>query len=208
MQTTPTEQDLVDYDLDLWEAERGWKSSQKARSEAEWLSIFPQAASKFKKLILSTLKLEIKYLNQKIQDVKRETTEQLLSNTPETNWRDGAIKEKHRRDTSNLEKKIRAAQERIKFIQSIGNKELQEKQSRQNITEGMIQKAKEYPLEKLVEINRQKFTKCFRHSDKTPSAYCKGNFIHCFVCNESWDTIAVLRERDGMTFKQAVLTLQ
>ena len=76
------------------------------------------------------------------------------------------------------------------------------------ITPDMVARAKNHPIENLVEINKQGFTKCFGHNDKHPSAYCKKNFIHCFVCQKSWDTIAVLMEREGLTFKDAVLKLQ
>ena len=76
------------------------------------------------------------------------------------------------------------------------------------ITPEMIERTKNYPIGQLVEVNKQGFTKCFQHIDKHPSVYCKNNFLHCFVCNKSWDTIAVLVERDGLSFKDAVLKLQ
>lgn len=30
---------------------------------------------------------------------------------------------------------------------------------------------------------------CACHRDRRPSASCKGNYIHCFVCNKSWNAI-------------------
>ncbi len=203
-----TEQEEIDRDLDLWEAENNWKRDQKARTEAEWLLIFPQAKSKWGKMIKDTYKLIIKNSNDQITNVRARTTEQLLSNPTATNWRDDLIKERGRSDIRSLEKTIGRAQNGIRIVESVGNSRSQEKQNKITITSQMVVKAREYPLEKLVEINRQGFTRCFVHADKKPSAYCKGNFIHCFVCNKSWDTIAVLMERDGMSFRDAVLKLQ
>ncbi len=110
------------------------------------------------------------------------------------------IKNNGRKTIAELERQLKKVKGDMKF----GRKsKLADK-----ITPEMIEKAKAFPIEQLVEVNKQGFTKCFEHNDKKPSVYCKKNFLHCFVCNKSWDTIAVLVERDGISFKEAVLKLQ
>ena len=78
-------------------------------------------------------------------------------------------------------------------------------QARQEAIKELIKK---YPIENILEINRAGFTKCFNHNDSKPSAYTKGNFLYCFVCSRSWDTIAILTDRDNYKFNEAVLKLQ
>ena len=203
-----TEQQLIDRDLDLWEIEREWKQGQKRRTDVEWLVIFPQAKSKFGKMILSTLKFNLKMLDWDLAWIKFKTKKDLLANPVDTKWRDELIKDFYYREIRRIEKEVRFNKEQIALYRRIGNTKLQVKEGRVIITGEMVKKAREYPLEKLVEINRQKFTRCFAHNDKKPSAYCKNNFVHCFVCSKSWDTIAILVERDGMSFREAVLKLQ
>lgn|SRR3990167_941630 len=75
------------------------------------------------------------------------------------------------------------------------------------ITPAMIEKAKNHPIENLLEVNKQGFAKCFNHKDKKPSLYCKNNFAYCFVCQKSWDTIQILVDKNKMSFNQAVKKL-
>jgi hypothetical protein len=77
------------------------------------------------------------------------------------------------------------------------------------ITDDMIQRAREYPIDQLIQFNRD-FSKCFLHEDKTPSLhYHRGrNMAFCFSCKTSFDPIGVLMKRDGRTFPEAVKQLQ
>lgn len=79
---------------------------------------------------------------------------------------------------------------------------------RDGITEDMVQRAKEYPLNKIVEINVQGFALCVAHSDRSPSMYCKGNFAHCFSCGFTDDTIGVYMKKNDANFAEAVSSLQ
>jgi hypothetical protein len=83
-------------------------------------------------------------------------------------------------------------------------------QSTDEITDDMIQTAREYPIDRLIDFDRQNRAIAFCHPDKTPSLmwWRKGNKSHCFPCGKSFDTISVLMERDGMSFFDAVKRLQ
>jgi len=76
------------------------------------------------------------------------------------------------------------------------------------ITDEMIEQARNYPIEKLVEFTRGK-ARAFCHEDKNPSAYhaTRVNRLNCPVCDKSFDPIGILTERDGMSFKEALTTL-
>ena len=72
----------------------------------------------------------------------------------------------------------------------------------------MIQQARSYPIECLIEFINGK-AKAFCHDDKTPSLskHPKHNYCRCFVCNKSFDPIAIKMERDSLTFNEAVRSL-
>ena len=82
------------------------------------------------------------------------------------------------------------------------------KPSRSEITEEMIQEARNVPVETLIEFTKGK-ARAWCHEDSNPSLTHdrKHNRAHCFPCSKSFNTIDILIERDGMTFTQAVRTL-
>jgi len=78
------------------------------------------------------------------------------------------------------------------------------------ITDDMIATAKEYPIEKVIDFDKRGNAMAFCHVDKNPSLswYKAANKAHCWSCSRSFDTIEVLRQRDGMSFISAVKELQ
>lgn len=76
------------------------------------------------------------------------------------------------------------------------------------ITDAMIQQAREYPIELVVEFNRG-LALAFCHNDKTPSLTWnrKNNTSRCFPCDKSFNPIDVLMQRDGKSFIEAVKEL-
>ena len=76
------------------------------------------------------------------------------------------------------------------------------------ITDEMIEQARNYPVDKLIEFIRGNAI-AFCHNDKRPSMFhgTRTNTAQCPVCGKSFDSIAILMERDNMDFKTAVLTL-
>lgn len=77
------------------------------------------------------------------------------------------------------------------------------------ITDDMIERARRYPVEMLVEFKRGK-TRAWCHDDRNPSAFhgTRTNTVQCPVCGQSFDSIAVLMQRDGLPFADAVRQLQ
>jgi len=74
-----------------------------------------------------------------------------------------------------------------------------------SITDSMIEQARESDINRVVEFVRGKAT-AWCHEDKNPSLtyMSKTNTAWCAACGKYFDPIAVLMERDGMTFQQAV----
>lgn len=77
-----------------------------------------------------------------------------------------------------------------------------------SITDAMIQTAKDYPFTDLHQF-RNGTCICPFHADKAPSMKLySNNTVHCFSCQKSWDTIAFIRELEGLSFPDAVKRLQ
>jgi hypothetical protein len=76
------------------------------------------------------------------------------------------------------------------------------------VTEDMIQQAREVNIETVVEFTRGK-ANAFCHEDNNPSLYHakRVNKACCPVCNRYFDAIEVLIERDGLPFFTAVKQL-
>jgi len=81
--------------------------------------------------------------------------------------------------------------------------------TKDGVTDEMIQQAREYPIDQLIEFDRRGFTCCYHHKEKTPSMklYKDSNTVHCFGCGYNADTISVLMDRDGYDFLSAVKQL-
>lgn len=205
-----SEQEQVDYDLDMHEMIKEIKDGQPKHSDVGWLQIFPQAKKTFGPFIKLRLQVRREILKIEYKILEEDTISQLKRLPPDEEWRDELIKEGSRRRLKAINKEISAIHHQLLLLRQIGKspEKIKAEEKNINITQAMIDKAREYPVERLIEVNRQGFTKCFNHNDKKPSAYCKKNFVHCFVCQKSWDTIQILIDRDGLTFRQAVLHLQ
>ncbi len=76
------------------------------------------------------------------------------------------------------------------------------------ITDEMIQLARDYPIENLIEFQNGKAL-AFCHADKSPSLMMdrKRNRCHCFCCDKDFNALDVLLERDGYDFVAAVKQL-
>ena len=104
--------------------------------------------------------------------------------------------------TENIAEEIKEKiQKNKKILRSI-------KSGKEEITPYMIERAKQYPLENLVKINRKGFALCVAHKEKTPSMYCKDNFAFCFGCGFYGDAISLYRIISNASFVEAVRFLQ
>lgn len=75
------------------------------------------------------------------------------------------------------------------------------------ITDEMIARAKEHPIENLVEVNGKGFALCINHDDKKPSMLTRGNYAHCFSCGYTGSVIDVAMKVKGLDFVGAVKAL-
>lgn len=71
------------------------------------------------------------------------------------------------------------------------------------ITDDMIQQAKDYPIENIVEVKKGKAL-CVFHDDHNPSMGIKNNRYRCFSCGASGSVIDLIRKIQGLDFKEAV----
>jgi len=84
------------------------------------------------------------------------------------------------------------------------------------ITPERLEEARNYPIERLLGQTPRgagRVVRCPFHEDKHPSASVKYNLLICFSgCRpqngaKGWDPIALLMERDGLSFPEAVRQL-
>ena len=78
------------------------------------------------------------------------------------------------------------------------------------ITEDMIDRALEYPIEVLIgnDGGRRGNVLCIAHEEKHPSMSLKGNRARCFSCGYYGDPIDVYKKLNGVGFVEAVMALQ
>lgn len=208
------EWDEINRELDMFEAEKEWQRTLPKHTDIGWLQIFPEMKKAYGGFFGKTtrLKLRIEKMKLKVEynAVDEALTHWLKINAKIEQWTKDMRVENGREELRLIQKKMSAVDWQLKSLSNIGKdpEKIKAQEKTIQITEAMIDKARAFPVEQLVEVNRQGFTKCFAHNDSKPSAYCRKNFIHCFVCSKSWDTIAVLMERDSLTFRQAILQLQ
>lgn len=77
------------------------------------------------------------------------------------------------------------------------------------VTPEMIERAKEYPVENLVDIPKNRAICCLWHDEKTPSLHLsRNNKLRCYgSCGKSFDSIDTYRQLHGATFHEAVRAL-
>lgn len=78
-----------------------------------------------------------------------------------------------------------------------------------SITDAMIARAKEYPIEDMYDGRLRKGCGlCPFHSEKSPSFHVKNNRFKCFGCGEYGDSIAFYMKINNVGFIQAVRAMQ
>lgn len=108
-----------------------------------------------------------------------------------------------------LEKKLEHYGELEEKERLLAEAEKLERQLNATLTSEMIERARNYPLEQLVQINAKGFATCVFHSpDKNPSMYCKKGYAYCFACGEQADAIKLYQTLHGVSFPEAVKSLQ
>ncbi|MFA5321194.1 MAG: CHC2 zinc finger domain-containing protein [Smithella sp.] len=75
------------------------------------------------------------------------------------------------------------------------------------INPDMIVRAREYPIESIVESKRG-YIVCPFHEDSNPSMWIKNNFGYCFSCGTYADSIELFMKVHGVGFVEAVKKMQ
>ncbi len=77
------------------------------------------------------------------------------------------------------------------------------------VTDEMIEYARNYPIEQLVQFDQRGKALAFCHADNHPSLswHRAKNRATCFPCAKSFNPIDILVERDGYGFRDAVKAL-
>lgn len=206
-----SEQELINQDLNILKTEQEWHRQNPKLSETEWLNIFPEAKPRWIKSVKLSLKItalknkiEIDLINWEVSFRVRMLyagkNQEEIANVA---WIEEDIRDWGKRNIAECEKKIRVANAELDSLNNTNKKSGNIK-----ITPNMIKRAKEYPIEKILDINKAGFAQCIFHRDRQPSMYCKKNYAYCFTCQRSADTVEILVKRDGYKFVDAVLKLQ
>lgn len=101
-----------------------------------------------------------------------------------------------------VDQKEKVLSQRLRELQSITHCS-----DGKGIDQSKIDRAREYPLDRLVEAVKG-FIICPLHQDSKPSMWIKNGFGYCFVCTGSLDSIGYLMKVKGLTFPAAVEALQ
>ena len=80
--------------------------------------------------------------------------------------------------------------------------------SAKGVTPQQVAKAKEFPIDQLIDFT-QHVACCIFHTEDTPSMhyYSKDNHVHCFGCNKGGDAIDVYMELNNTNFLDSVRIL-
>lgn len=78
----------------------------------------------------------------------------------------------------------------------------------ENITTQAILRAKEYPIQQLLNVTRKGNISCPFHKDKNPSFQIKkNNTFNCYSCGQYGDVIDLYKKLHNTSFKEAVQVL-
>jgi hypothetical protein len=101
-----------------------------------------------------------------------------------------------------IEKEIKEWQ---RYLDMTGRK----KKQSGRVTENDVARAREYPVNELIEFNRSGFANCIWHNEKTPSLkyYPKTNSVYCHACGQHGDSIAIYQQLHHVLFLQAIRSI-
>ena len=149
--------------------------------------------------------MRLNYLFERLVDAEYEIRDR--------RWRyqeslEGGGNELERQVIASPIKKLREEAARIwKKIESM-MLALQGKSRGGDITEDMIDRAREYPLVDLLGVNGKRNMLCINHAERNPSMSIKNNRAHCFACGYTGDSIDVYQKLNSTSFVEAVRALQ
>ena len=113
-------------------------------------------------------------------------------------WRKAVLR---LRDEDRVKKKLKRARGELYFLWHEGK-------NKNQITRDIVDRALEYPIANLLEVNVTGFARCVSHEpDNHPSMLCKGNFAYCFACGYKGDVVDLYMKIHSCSFVEAVKNL-
>lgn len=104
---------------------------------------------------------------------------------------------------------LREAKYLVKRLESIKKeREARESNRKDEVTPEMVDRAREYPIEQIVKLERNGRAKCVFHAGEDGNMDIRKNFAHCYVCGTHGDPIDVYKAVYGVGFREAVLAMQ
>jgi hypothetical protein len=191
-----TEEPKMDFIIDRF---KFIKSPEKIKTtHKEWISIFPEAIP----YLEEDLDLQLKNIDELtiVYNQESDKVDKLKEENSKEFWQ-SVVDYFIGGEITKSEKRIKEIDRYLQIISGIPVEG--------RITREDIERAKEYPFDQLIDF-KNNFALCPFHNEKTPSLHWNKNKneVHCFGCNKSWDTIAFLRETQGLSFQQAVNILK
>ena len=201
--TQPPDDDEELDDATYAALEKEWRASLHNYSDEELLEIFPEARDIIPEKIaewkqeraglLRTIKQQLTVIRQKAADEHQ-----------------GFWREWVKWTTVPRLRETNAHLTRLKRLQRVARK----MRGQGQVTDAQIEQARAVPLDRIVNTPLRKSGKtlvgrCPLHPDRTPSfhVYPASNSWYCYGCLRGGDTIAFIRARDGLSFREAVRTL-
>lgn len=187
-------------------AEKEWRRTQQNYNFHQLLEIFPQAKGVVKRGLLA----EIKQCKRDLREARLLYNEYVHKIIPQTRSKDQWFIFVCRDiRVSELEKlRERKMKRNCFYLSSL--KPWTTAPIKNKITPTDIERAKEVPIETLLEINRTGFAHCPFHTEKTPSlkVYKNQNRWYCFgACGQGGDVIDMFMKINNCDFKTAVKKL-
>ena len=101
------------------------------------------------------------------------------------------------------------AKQLVKRLDSIKKeRDARESNRKDEVTPEMVDRAREYPIEQIVRVERNGRAKCVFHAGEDGNMDIRKNFAHCYVCGAHGDPIDVYKAVNGVGFREAVLAMQ
>ena len=168
------------------------------RTNIEWFKIFPEGKEYLRNIKLPRLKKQKTKLTKTIKA-------ELIRNY--SFWGEDNFYGWLLREWLSINKG-EELEDTIKEIRQIEFSLAPKSTSKNGVTNEMIEIARNYDWNKLIEIGRNGMARCIFHQDNRPSFYVKNGYGYCFSEKKSWDTIQFIMDRDGLSFSEAVKALQ
>src|SRR3990167_5281819 len=73
-----------------------------------------------------------------------------------------------------------------------------------SFSEQELERARNVPMDKLIQTNKAGFALCPFHQEKTPSFKVTKNMWYCFGCGIGGDSIEFVKRKDNLNFRDAV----